>query len=212
MYVEQVWEQYGSDDEEGEGCHIYAKIVVYNPNAGPASVTLSSPAGIFQPSTVVAAPGYNQFIVEFFHNAGFMGGGATVQFYAYIINDEGEIVPCFAEQRVDFPDPCPIFDFRKYKEEDSSLAFSIGEGQNSLKLAPNPATGHTTVYYQYRHQKAESRHILVYDLTGRAVHTLPVRETSGSLSLDLSLYAPGVYLVVMQENGQKLEYKKLIVK
>src|SRR5690606_17912887 len=128
----------------------------------------------FHPSTVVAAPGYNQFIVEFFHNSGFMGGGAIVQFYAYIINEEGEIVPCFLEQRVDFPDPCPILDFKKYKGEDSSLSSIENDGQNRLMLAPNPATGHTTVYYQYRNQKAESRHILVYDLTGRAVNTLPV--------------------------------------
>jgi choice-of-anchor B domain-containing protein len=73
------------------------------------------------------------------------------------------------------------------------------EKEASFTLYPNPATDQLFVAFTER----ELEFIDVFDITGRKVAQWNVKNVAGALSVDVSGFAPGVYIATSGGKGQK---------
>ena len=206
LEIHEIWMEH---DDRGN-CLVFVKLYIDNPYPFPISVTLSSPDGNWTPSTLVVPPGGSGFVVNFQPDPGFNGGSTMLYAYAQIVTEEG-IFPCFWEREIEFPDLCQHFKYRQPEDAAGEGVTGADADRISLRLAPNPAVQSTKVHYQYGNGQFESRQIEVFDLTGRKVRSFNVADASGSLQLDMSDYAGGVYIVVMKEDGALLQHQKLTI-
>lgn len=78
-----------------------------------------------------------------------------------------------------------------------------------LGLAPNPAQGQTQVVYHLAQAQTATLHI--YNALGQRVYEQPVAQQKGSLSLDVSRWLPGWYVVVLQAASGGLQQQPLLV-
>jgi PKD repeat protein len=76
-----------------------------------------------------------------------------------------------------------------------------------LVVAPNPAKNKVTISYD----AVSKPTIAIYDLTGRLFANHHATDAKASWELSLDTVPAGIYLVVLQENGQFVMQKKLIV-
>ncbi len=73
-----------------------------------------------------------------------------------------------------------------------------------------------TVVAGYSQTKPEScgsdaLHLKVFDVLGRILITLPLSNTTGQQTLDVSRYAAGTYLIVLKQDGQVVAKSKLLL-
>ncbi len=73
----------------------------------------------------------------------------------------------------------------------------------AFSIAPNPTTGHTRLIVD----ASTESNIIVYDYIGRILKT--VQPVAGIADLDLAV--AGCYLVALQQNGQTIATKRLVV-
>jgi len=79
---------------------------------------------------------------------------------------------------------------------------------NTLVLAPNPASVHTTV--QYRFAKGSTRcSIELVDIAGRRLQTFDVEAEAGELNLPMEQFAAGIYQIVMRRDNIVVKQTKL---
>jgi hypothetical protein len=78
-----------------------------------------------------------------------------------------------------------------------------------MLVFPNPATQAVSVNYHFG-TGAEKR-LVVYDLSGRRVASVPVTEAHGSHTLQVESWIPGIYLVRMEENGKAIHTQRLTI-
>ena len=89
---------------------------------------------------------------------------------------------------------------------------SVAGTEAGLWLVPNPATSATRAEYVLHAGTLEGS-VEVYDVTGRLISRTVVngKDISGVVSLPLSDYMPGVYLVVLREDGRVMQQSRLTV-
>ncbi len=86
-----------------------------------------------------------------------------------------------------------------------ALATSIATPSNtSFSIAPNPTASHTRLHVE---ASTGETTFVVYDYTGRILKT--VAAVAGTADLDIAV--AGCYLVALQQDGQTLATKRLIV-
>ena len=92
---------------------------------------------------------------------------------------------------------------------DGSVAYTgirsatIGKRMSTMAILPNPTNGPVTVG-----GLNERNTVKVYDPVGRLIHNL--RSDKNEALLDLSGYPGGLYMVVVEENGARIETRRLI--
>lgn len=84
---------------------------------------------------------------------------------------------------------------------------------NKFSAYPNPATSQVTVQYDLSNRSAnDNTKIVITNLVGKRVCVLPVSNTIGKKSIDVSNFVAGIYFYSLEINGQATATKKLIVK
>ena len=87
------------------------------------------------------------------------------------------------------------------------------EGVEIITLYPNPSAGH--IDYTVLSSEEGITFVALTDLLGRKIagETMQIRSGSNKLSLDVSGYAPGYYLIrVSTEAGQHQAQKQFVVR
>ncbi len=82
--------------------------------------------------------------------------------------------------------------------------------QPALNLVPNPAENGTKIVYTFTSYAAEKT-IELYDMTGKRIRVQPVNNIQGAEMLSLHDLAPGLYQVILRQNGVVLANERLTV-
>lgn len=96
-------------------------------------------------------------------------------------------------------------DFVFSKAELSTATPSI-IAENAFSLYPNPSTG--SVNLNIAPSFSKDAEVLVYDYTGRVISQKPV---SANGYLQMNIDAPGCYLIALQQKGQVVLTKRMVV-
>ncbi|NQT76859.1 MAG: T9SS type A sorting domain-containing protein [Bacteroidetes bacterium] len=124
--------------------------------------------------------------------------------YKYMANDVGYPVMEFSVDTAG----------TEYSNINYHLDAGVGESELYLiedlvfSIYPNPAS--TEVYCRMRSAGLEGV-ILIYDMTGRQFHSLPLNSTQ-QLKIDVSTYPPGLYQLVLKSDGKGVSTKKFVVR
>lgn len=82
--------------------------------------------------------------------------------------------------------------------------------QDSFRIQPNPARSHVTFAYERKDGGTRGR-IVVSDLAGRTMATLPMNGRQGQQAWDAQGVAPGTYLVQYLGGSQVLHGERLVI-
>ncbi|MBS1781086.1 MAG: PKD domain-containing protein [Bacteroidetes bacterium] len=86
----------------------------------------------------------------------------------------------------------------------------VSSGPLRLLIAPNPANNSTRIDYTWTGE-GKNRCLEVYDITGRLMQRRDAQSAKGSWQLSLDDFAPGVYQVVMKQDGKAVLNSKLSI-
>ncbi|MBN4072435.1 T9SS type A sorting domain-containing protein [Crocinitomix catalasitica] len=81
---------------------------------------------------------------------------------------------------------------------------------SEMLLYPNPADLSVTVRYSQPYSE-NNVNLYVYNLTGQALYNQELQQSSGEVTIDVSQFTPGIYMVVLVNDAGKM-VEKLIVK
>ncbi len=87
-------------------------------------------------------------------------------------------------------------------------------GAQSLLLAnyPNPFSGHTTIYCDLSRSGNYSKaNMVVYDIIGKTVATIPVNEKNGAISFSSAKLEAGVYFYSIIVDGKTIKTRRMLV-
>jgi len=88
---------------------------------------------------------------------------------------------------------------------------SVQQTATGMMIYPNPANDVVNVNYNYGVQGTNDRHIVLYDMTGRRITTIPVTGVTGTVNIPTGEISSGSYIVRMEENGRALHTQHLSV-
>jgi len=164
-----------------------------NANNFPISITLNSNNGVFVPS-VFSIPANSSISfgpanpLIFIPDANFTGG-------LDIINIEGQTAGlplCLQEMKIEYP-------------------MLQSRARAELKATPNTVEHTTALSYELTHIKNLGQaNIEVYNMLGYVMDKRVLKQTDGTLNLNMSAYTSGKYIVVLKHNGQILTQLILI--
>ncbi|WP_276132478.1 PKD domain-containing protein [Polluticoccus soli] len=201
-----------------EPCNYNAYLAVHNPFPGTKPVTITSNVGTFSPSTYNVPSGMWNWLSPtpvFTPNPGFSGGMAWIILSSYYINSDGDTVHCADSFHVNLPGCGGIIIGGKHSyagDGDQSLKDQSPDMFGQLLLMPNPSKGVTTLKYHYTGDDANhERNIDVYDVMGRLIERVYVKGDTGVHILRLDNQPPGVYTVMMKEDGKTIQHQKLVI-
>lgn len=161
-----------------------------NPTGSPIAVHLSSfnGYGTFVPSVLVLNPGFNSFVVEFYVNGTYMPGAPDM----FVVSG---------------PDCQDVVDVRLPETQGLTLVEPA-----SLVLSPNPSHDTTVVTYSTGTEYENAQSIKVYDIMGLQRYNEKVSGTDGNITLDVSRFVPGTYIITLEADGKRIATEKLIKK
>ncbi len=82
----------------------------------------------------------------------------------------------------------------------------------AISAYPNPYSINTTVSYEFSSVKNFTRaNLIVYDMIGKVVRTIELKNTEGFITLDRKNLAPGMYFYSLVVDGLRLKTEKLEV-
>lgn len=82
----------------------------------------------------------------------------------------------------------------------------------SLSAYPNPASSSVTVKYDIDEQHFSSSELVVKNLMGATIYSIPLVDSSDRIVINLSDFSSGIYFYSIQQRGKTLLTKKLLVK
>ncbi len=161
-----------------------------NPTGSPIAVHLSSfnGYGTFVPSVLVLNPGFNSFVVEFYVNGTYMPGMPDM----FVVSG---------------PDCADVFDVKLPETHWENLVEPA-----SLVLSPNPAHQTTAVTFSTGTEYENAQRIRVYDIMGLQRYDVKVSGKDGEITLDVSRFTPGPYIITLEADGKRIATEKLIKK
>ena len=84
---------------------------------------------------------------------------------------------------------------------------------NKFSAYPNPASSQVTIQYDLSNRSSSDvTRIVITNLVGKKVCTVPVSNTVGKKNIDISNFVAGIYFYSLEINGHATATKKLIVK
>ncbi|TDS64254.1 PKD domain-containing protein [Myroides indicus] len=165
-----------------------------NPTGSPVTVHLNSANayGTFVPSVLVLNPGFNSFVVDFYVSGAYMPGAPDL----FVVSGPN----CADTVPVELPD---IY---------SKTTTNVATQAASLILSPNPASQNTVLTFSTGTKYKNADVIAVYDLLGVQRYKQKVSGKTGEITLDISHFAPGTYIVILEADGKRIATEKLIKK
>ncbi len=82
----------------------------------------------------------------------------------------------------------------------------------SLNAYPNPASDNVTIAYQLPQGNMAPAYLVVKNLIGKTVMTVPMPQASEKMMINVSDLTAGVYFYSIEQNSRALMTKKMIVK
>ncbi len=76
---------------------------------------------------------------------------------------------------------------------------------------PNPTDGLTTINYTIA-EDANNAQLVIYDINGVALQTIPVAAGSGSVDVNVTNFTSGTYIYAIVVDGKNLARQKMVVK
>lgn len=84
-------------------------------------------------------------------------------------------------------------------------------GASLSQNRPNPFRGVTTIQYDVP-ATIDGAQLVIYDLRGAELQRINVAQGKGSINYDASNLAAGVYVYTLENDGQRLATKKMVIK
>ncbi|WP_272585708.1 MULTISPECIES: PKD domain-containing protein [unclassified Flavobacterium] len=161
-----------------------------NPTSNPIAVHLSSynGYGTFVPSVLVLNPGFNSFAVEFYVNGTYMPGVPDM----FVVSGPG------------------CADVVEVKLSETHWENLVEPA--SLALSPNPSYDTTVVTFSTGTEYDNAQSIKVYDIMGLQRYNERVSGQDGEITLDVSRFIPGTYIITLEADGKRIATEKLIKK
>lgn len=139
-------------------------------------------------SGMVLNPGSNNFVVEFYVNGTYSPGVADM----FVVSG---------------PDCADVVDIRLPETYwDGSMEPTI------LVLSPNPSHDTTTASYSVGGLFENAQSITVYDIMGLQRYSQKVSGKEGEVTIDVSRFIPGTYIITLEADGKRIATEKLIKK
>ncbi len=115
-----------------------------------------------------------------------------------------------------YQEPYLFPDELKKMEIKPGSAFNDIKELAKLKVFPNPAAYYTIVDYKIKEDEGAQSfgpqvQINIFDLRGNLLKTLKSNQNADQLVLDVRGFKPGIYLIDLNRNGQRISTSKLIV-
>lgn len=137
---------------------------------------------------MVLNPGSNNFVVEFYVNGTYSPGVADM----FVVSG---------------PDCADVVDIRLPETYwDGSMEPTI------LVLSPNPSHDTTTTSYSVGGLFENAQSITVYDIMGLQRYSQKVSGKEGEVTIDVSRFIPGTYIITLEADGKRIATEKLIKK
>ncbi len=146
-------------------------------------------------SIVTGTSGYHFNIIPI---GNFTGG--TVHLQIKGLTKEGQ--PCITDFSIDLPSCI------RMEGKNNMSVQGTDETKFSVIMAPNPAKEEVTIAYTGLDSNTT---IELLDLTGRSINTSTVTEANGSVTILTHTYPAGIYIVLVQSNGNIVAQQKLII-
>ena len=139
--------------------------------------------------------------------------------------------PATSEFSIECPDSCYIWNSQTYCTSGNytqtlqtvhgcdsvvtlHLTITVGiddhEVAGSMTVHPNPTTGVVNVQCTMNNEQAGTVGILVYDAFGRLLRSMDAQGSSVQAQIDLSPFAPGVYLIKAVADGNVVAVRKVV--
>lgn len=160
-----------------------------NNHGMPLTFQLSSPDGVFVPSTFLVHPGQMVVYPQFFPNSGFTGGTTTV--FVRVLHNG--VFFCEFELDIDFPYP---------------VAEKMSFVPMELSLSPNPAIHEVLVSYEM--EEGQRGTLTVYSLSGIALIHKEVQVHKDMVPLNIDRLSSGMYIIVLKDTTGKIMQQILI--
>ncbi len=180
---------------ETKYCSFTVSIAITNDSPIPLNVTLTSPDDrvVIQPASFVLPPGSGTYFFTFVPINGFLGGSVDL-----LLTSTLEGKPCNFPFKISLPE-CG--------DQYISKTTAATVMNDALMVYPNPARD--SVFIQFNTTVADAA-LAIYDLTGRIVSRYETTTVEGEWEVPLHSFASGVYIVVLEKQGQIVLQKKLI--
>ncbi len=186
-------------DNNTPGCpNAWYNLTVIDPstNMTVGSFTYTSPA--------VLNPGFNAIYAEF-------------QLLHYVPNAIFKLKvfcnsyeTCIGYRETDIPECGEFGDF--YNPEKSGKAILDTEENARLHIMPNPADAQLTIKYRFNATNTSGKKLLkIFDATGRPVKEIILGNNNGTLTLDVSYIAQGIYLIGLIDENKLILTKRLLI-
>lgn len=164
--------------------------------------TISGDNGIFLPGTGTGpSPGTKY---RYIADPGFSG---PMDFITAIFTNPLTGMSC--RRRIPLP-IMPCANSTAKRAADNTGAEMVVNEFARLLLRPNPASSSVRIDYGFTGE-ASQRSVEVYDMAGRKIAARDVYNDSGTAVLELDALSPGLYQVVLRQNGQVFLHAKLSV-
>ena len=158
------------------------------------------------PSSFTLNPGgnYLQFTVIPQNN---FSGGITVFTIQGSVLVDGVYVECIFEFQVDLPS-CSADDNANRSRIVQTGDSNSQNKEEVISLYPNPANDMITIQYDL----ATSNAVLeIFEISGRSISKNNLTSNKDKISLDISKFQPGVYIVVVRQNNGRTWQQKIII-
>ena len=141
-------------------------------------------------------PNNSKWVHKSFNISGFMTPTATMRLFVRTADaNPGHIVEAG-------------FDKFSISEGSAGIAEEVNN-KPSIRIYPNPFTDETTIGYELKNKLATGSSIVITDITGRVVSTIPITQVKGNVTLQPSINA-GIYFVKIINGDEITEPVKVI--
>ena len=89
------------------------------------------------------------------------------------------------------------------------IAENTDNGNTAFSVYPNPITNETTITYELKSKLMPSASLIITDMMGRTISTIPVTQSKGTLALN-SILSEGVYFAKMVNGNEVSGLVKLV--
>ncbi|MBS1530569.1 MAG: T9SS type A sorting domain-containing protein [Bacteroidetes bacterium] len=118
---------------------------------------------------------------------------------------------CYDTLSLTAPYPCGWAPERQANPDPGQPLDTLQQVATGMVVYPNPATKTANVNYNFGYTGNVSRHIQVYDMTGKMVAQVPVTDMDGTISVPVANLAAGTYVVRMEEEGKTIQVAHLAI-
>ena len=189
-------------------CSFTVDLSIFSASSTPFQVTISDNFNnvAILPSSFTLNPGGNNLQFTVIPQNNFSGGITVFTIQGSVLVD-GVYVECIFEFQVDLPS-CSADDNANRSRIVQTGDSNSQNKEEVISLYPNPANDMITIQYDL----ATSNAVLeIFEISGRSISKNNLTSNKDKISLDISKFQPGVYIVVVRQNNGRTWQQKIII-